>query len=113
MIRKYGSESFEVEPEQIAWIQENPNCVGIYYVNTQAGEDYYVWAEKSGRSNGAITVRQVKRKDEKEFYYIHLHYNYNLKNFDGVQLHRLHGDAAHENIMIRYLPVDYIWKNPI
>lgn len=133
LIRKYGGESFEVEPEQIAWNQEKPNCVGIFYVNTETGEDYYVWVEKSGGSNGAITVRQVKLKDEKEvtldefetqnygygsvicyeeeFYYIHLHYNYNLKNFDGVQLHRLHGDAAHENIMIRYLPMDYSWKN--
>ncbi|MDE7435991.1 MAG: hypothetical protein K2N01_09295 [Lachnospiraceae bacterium] len=133
LIRKYGSESFEVEPEKLMWNQENPNCVGLFYVSTEAGEGYYVLAEKSGGSNGAITVRQVKLEDEnevtldefetqnygygsvicyeEEFYYIHLHYNYNLKNFDGVQLHRLNGDAAHENIMIRYLPMDYSWKN--
>lgn len=133
LIREYESESFEVDSEELAWSRENPNCVGIFYVNFEADGDYYVLAEKSGGSNGAVTVRQVKLEDgnqvtldefetqnygygavicyEEEVYYIHLHYNYNLKNFDGVQLHRLHGDAAHENIMIRYLPTDYSWEN--
>lgn len=57
--------------------------------------------------NGDGTVIQYN----KDFYYVCLQRNDNLKCVDGFKIHKLDVNASNENILIRYLPERYIWEN--
>ncbi|MBQ9989551.1 MAG: hypothetical protein IJP31_01200 [Lachnospiraceae bacterium] len=46
-----------------------------------------------------------------EYYYIFWQYNYSLKNYDGIRIHRLGEKSAEQTVLIKYLPHDYIWEN--
>lgn len=48
---------------------------------------------------------------EENFYYILLERNYNLKVRDGIRIYKLGENAETENILIRMIPDEYIWKN--
>ncbi|MCI9140927.1 MAG: hypothetical protein HFI78_15015 [Lachnospiraceae bacterium] len=47
---------------------------------------------------------------EGEYYYIYLHRNYNLKNFDGFVIHKLGERAKEETLKVCYWSGKYIWK---
>lgn len=109
------------------------NCVNMFHFQMASNQDNYVILESSGGSNGAIVVELTKRENGEfitissfetqnegygrviqyggEFYYIFAEYNYNLKTDDGIRIHRLGENAAEENLLIKYLPYNYIWKN--
>lgn len=48
---------------------------------------------------------------EDDFYYIFMEYNYMLKIYDKIRMYKLGLNAASENIIIKYLPKKFIWKN--
>lgn len=107
-------------------------CSECFYIPSMDGKDYYVFVYQSGESNGAVSVCLTERKEDEfvpiskfetqntgygkviqygeEFYYIFLQYNYNLKVHDGIKIHRLKGNPEEENLLIRYLPKQYIWR---
>ena len=109
------------------------NCVNMFHFQMASDQDNYVIVESSGGSNGAIVVELTKRENGEfitissfetqnegygrviqyggEFYYVFAEYNYNLKTDDGIRIHRLGENAAEENLLIKYLPYNYIWKN--
>lgn len=114
----------------IDYIQD---CNGIFYTGDEvSSEDYYVFTYASGGSNGVNYVLIAKKKDDDfvkvcefqtqnygyasvtrfgdSFYYIFLEYNYNLKNYDGIRIHKLGANAETQNILIKYIPEKYIWK---
>lgn len=104
-----------------------------YHFHLTPEQDNYAFLWKSGGSNGAYSVRVTERigdefiildefevqnclgpggviQYEEEFYYLFLEYNYNLKQFDGIRLHRLTENPLQENLQIRYLPQEYVWN---
>ena len=92
----------------------------------------YAFLYHSGGSNGALSVCLTELIDnelvwiskfevqndgegrvilyEGEFYYVFLQLNYNLKEYDGIRIHKLGDDSGAENLLIRYLPEQYICK---
>lgn len=108
------------------------NGLRCFYIPLADGHDNYVFLYRSGGSNGAVSVRLTELIDNKlviinefeaqndgegrvilyegEFYYVFLQYNYNLKEYDGIRIHKLEDDPEAENLLIRYLPEQYIWK---
>jgi len=48
---------------------------------------------------------------EDEYYYVFLQLNYNLKIYDGIRLYKIGANTETENILIQYIPEEYIWKN--
>ena len=87
------------------------SCLAMFRYTSTEQEDVYVTVVDNGGSNGSATVYINNLIDgnfvvrymfevqnfgngcviqyEEEFYYIYLHYNYNLKNYDGVQILKL------------------------
>lgn len=149
-LKSLGSDEFELDEEEIKllfpktaekesiWdsykeISGSENCINIFHFSRKPGEDNYLFAEDSGGSNGAVSIRLSKRVNNEfidiskfetqnegygkvirygeSFYYIFLQYNYNLKNYDGIRLYKLGENAETENLLIKYLPNHYIWKN--
>ena len=109
------------------------DCVDIFHMNLTTGEENYLFVYHSGGSYGAMYVVLKQLVDgelveigdfmtqnngygrviayEEEYYYVFLQYNYNLKNYDGVRIHKLGEYADRDNILIRYVPDRYFWKN--
>lgn len=114
-------------------ISGSENCISIFHFKMNPGEDNYIFVEDSGGSYGTIYIsltQKIKNKFvaiskfaaqnhgygrviqfEGNFYYVFMEYNYNLKNYDGIRLYRLGRKAETENLLIKYLPTDYMWKN--
>lgn len=44
-----------------------------------------------------------------DYYYMHMVYNYNLKNYDEVRIYRLGPDVEAENLRVCYMPESYTW----
>lgn len=108
------------------------NCCNCFYIPATDGKDYYVFTAWQGGSNGAFFVCLTERvgddfvwinkfetqnegdgrviQYEDEFYYIFWQYNYNLKVYDALKIHRLKDNPEEETMVIRYLPKQYIWK---
>ena len=129
------SQEQEIEDEFDAYklITGKEDCYGIFHIPRELGEDYYLIAIKNGGSNGAVTIQLAYRGEdgfetiskfenpnagfgsvieyEGEVYYIYLHRNYNMKNFDGFVLHKLGERAKEETLNICYWPKKYVWKN--
>ena len=109
------------------------NCVNMFHFNMTPDQDNYVIAESSGGSNGAMMIELTKLENDEfviissfetqnngygrviqygeGFYYVFIEYNYNLKNYDGIRIHKLGENAAEDNLLIKYLPYNYVWKN--
>lgn len=109
------------------------NCTSIFWMKRDSGEDTFLLCVDSGGSygiyniylaelvNGNLVVQDSFEaqgeglgrviKDEQSYYYLYLQYNKNLKNYDGVKVHRLEQDAEHENILIRYIPKEFVVEN--
>lgn len=116
------------------FINNPANCIAIFHINeVDFNKDFYVFTYGSGGSDGVNSVLITEKKNEefvelckfetqnngygrvikyqKTFYYVFLEYNNNLKNYDGIRIHKLGANAETENILIKYLPEEYIWKN--
>lgn len=124
---------FKSEYDIYKFISGSENCIDMFHINMTSNEENYIFVYTSGGSNGAIRVVLTKLINnefiticefetqnsgfgtviqyEENFYYIFLQYNYNLKNYDGIRVHKLGLNADTENILIQYLPEKYIWKN--
>lgn len=116
------------------FINTPPNCIEIFHID-EVGSDgeLYVFVYGSGGTNGVNSVSIIKKNNEEftdlckfetqnnghgrvisygeSYYYIFLEYNYNLKNYDSMRIHKLGVNADTENVQIKYLPEKYIWKN--
>ncbi|MDL2301742.1 hypothetical protein LJC58_05230 [Lachnospiraceae bacterium OttesenSCG-928-D06] len=127
-------EEIENIDQSYRFIDNRENCLAIFHLSEgDSNEKLYVFTYRSGGSNGVNSVSITKEnngefvdlcefetqnngygrviKYEESFYYVFLEYNYNLKNYDGIRIHKLGNDADTENILIKYLPEKYIWKN--
>lgn len=124
---------FKSEYDIYKFILGSENCIDMFHINRTSNKDNYIFVYTSGGSNGAIRVVLTKLisnefiticefetqnsgfgtviQYEENFYYIFLQYNYNLKNYDGIRVHKLGLNADTENTLIQYLPEKYIWKN--
>lgn len=109
------------------------NCTSIFWMKRDSGEDTFLLCVDSGGSygiyniylaelvNGNLVVRDSFEaqgeglgrviKDEQSYYYLYLQYNKNLKNYDGVKIHKLEQNAEQENILIRYIPKEFVVEN--
>lgn len=116
------------------FINSPKNCIEMFHIDEVGSyKDTYVFVYKSGGTDGVYSVLITRKnndgfislcefetqnsgygrviKYEDSFYYIFLQYNYKLKIYDAIRIHKLGTDADTENILIRYLPEKYIWKN--
>lgn len=134
--KKYGSEEFALHSEEIEEYRKRTgaeNCENMFRITMDSEQDCYVFLEYDGGSDGHRNVRLAIPKGEEYvticefetqnegygtviryeqyFYYIYLESNYVLKNFDGVHIYKLGVNADRENILIKYLPSQYNWKN--
>lgn len=124
----------EIETEYDAYnrIIESDDCSGIYHLDMASDEDYYVFVYSDGGHDQINNVRLTKQIDdefveidefeiqtgngriiqyENNYYYVYLYRNDILGCVDGIRIHKLGEDALHENILIRYTPQHYAWKN--
>ena len=113
------------------FIRGSRNLVNMFRINT-AETEYYVFARTEG-SAGIVQIELTKLVEgsfylistfEKQnngfgavveygefYYYVFLKNNYSTKYFDGIRVHRLVPSAQYENILIRYLPTQFTWRN--
>lgn len=108
------------------------NLINIFHISGSDGKEQYVFAYGRGGSNGAVCVsvqdyidgefvlvsefetlnegigRVIKYEDA--YYYTYLYCNYNLKEYDGVRLHKLDSQPETDNLLIRYLPKKYTYR---
>lgn len=123
---KYDSDAYR----KISGIEE---CYNMFHFHITPEQDNYLLAIDSGGSAGHAVIQVAELKNgefrimsefetqnsgygrviqyEEQFYYVFLPYNYNLKNYDGVALYKLGNESVQENILIKYLPYSYMWKN--
>lgn len=115
------------------FLSESDNCINMFCINIGKNEYNYIFVYESGGSDGAnnvVLTRFINDKFEticefstqnngygkviqyeKNFYYVFLEYNYMLKNYDGIRIHKLGINSKMDNILIKYLPYKYIWRN--
>lgn len=131
------SEQIQKEEDAFGLIHElmgGPvDCRKMFHFRTEDGTEQYVFVWQSGGSDGVFSVLQARLQDNrfvtinefeipnegegrviqynKEFYYVFLQYNYNLKYYDGVRIYKLAASPGTENLQIRYLPEEFIWEN--
>lgn len=126
-------EDVETETEAYQKFSGSENCFDMFHFHMNTDQDNYLFVIDSGGSAGTIYIRltrfeqgefvticefpvqnsgygRVIRYDE-DFYYVFVARNYNIKNFDGVHIHKLGVNAREENLVIKYLPTEYAWKN--
>lgn len=109
------------------------NCEMMFHFHMTDNQDNYVFIVDSGGSEGIVNVVLTERIDDEfiviskfetqnsgygrviqfddQFYYVFLEYNYSLKNYDGVRIYKLRDNTEQENLKIKYLPYNYVWKN--
>lgn len=132
-IRSLDSENFESEYDAYEFITGSDSCIAMFYINMNPNEENYVLVYDSGGSYGAnniVLTRRINGEFEKicefqtqnngygkviqyedDFYYVFMEYNYMLKIYDRIRMYKLGLNAASENIIIKYLPEKFIWKN--
>ena len=113
-------------------VSGNEYCYDLFHIPTPES-DNYVLAISSGGSAGLCDIWLTKLVNgefkkissfetsnagygtviqyENEFYYIFLQNNYSLKIYDGVRIYKLGENMEYENLLIKYLPCNYVWKN--
>lgn len=137
LLEELGADAYELAPGEIAEYLTNweprENDISQFRFETEDGREYFLIVRDSGGSYGLIDIyleEQTKQglvsicsfqtqncgygkviEYEGEFYYVFLQYNYNLKNYDGIRIHHLGENAAYDNLLIRYLPESYVWKD--
>ena len=105
------------------------HLINIFRISGSNGQEQYIFEYGTGGSNGGVCVsvndyidgefvlvskfetqnegmgRVIKY--ENSYYYTYLSCNYNLKEYDGVRLHKLDSQPETQNLLIRYLPKEY------
>lgn len=125
--------------EQIVkdWVSDEKDviyfdCEAMFLINMAPDEDYYVFTYTDGGNDRVRSIEVMRRTDgefveadrfeaqrgggriiqyDDNFYYVTLYANEILQCIDGIRIHKLGTDALRENILIRYLPEHYAWKN--
>ncbi len=109
------------------------DCTSIFWMKQDGREDRFLLCVDSGGSYGIYNIYLAEFLDGKLvvrdsfdaqgegmgrvikvkqcYYYLYLQYNQNLKNYDGIKVHRLEQDAEQENILIRYIPEEFVVEN--
>ena len=126
-------EDTETRMEACEKIYGSENCIDMFHFHMDTDQDNYLFVIDSGGSAGIVNIGltrfeqgkfvaicefpvqnsgygRVIRYDE-DFYYVFVARNYNIKNFDGIHIHKLGVNAREENLVIKYLPTEYVWKN--
>ncbi|MDE7434805.1 MAG: hypothetical protein K2N01_03130 [Lachnospiraceae bacterium] len=137
LLKELGSETYEMSVEAAKEVfpnlEEHRYCAGAFHFKSDEGKEYYLFCYESNGSYGQYFVyldeyingETISRAAfdtqnhgfgkvisyENEFYYVFLQYNYNLKFYDGIRLHKLGSNADTENILIRYVPEEFEWRN--
>lgn len=110
----------------------NEYCYDLFHIPTPE-RDQYVLAIDSGGTAGICYIYLMELIDgefvpisefetqnagygvviqyEGVFYYIYLPNNYQLKIYDGIRIYKIGEDMEYENLLIKYLPYEYVWKN--
>ncbi len=113
-------------------VMKDENVIEMFHMPSEGGENNYLCVRSYGGSNGACFVQVLRWTGEElqalhdfdmqnsgwarvifyegVYYYIFLQYNYDLKNYDGIRLHRLDRMPQEETLLIRYLPYEYVWE---
>lgn len=107
-------------------------CDGIFRINMTPDDEYYVFVYWDGGNDKVQNVLLTKQVDNEfvevdefeiqtgngrviqygnDFYYVYLYRNEYIGCVDGIRIHKLGTDALHENILVKYLPESYAWKN--
>lgn len=109
-------------------------CEGIFCYKDGSGEDMFVLVMDSGGSFGIREIYQARLREDGSFeifndfqtknagygrvirygdsyYYVFVEYNYNLKIYDRIRLHRLGEAPREECLVIKYVPESYLWRN--
>lgn len=108
------------------------HLIRIFRITGSDGQEQYVFEYGTGGSNGGdrvsvndyidgefVPVSEFETQNEgmgrvikyeNAYYYTYLSCNYNLKEYDGVRLHKLDSQPETQNLLIRYLPKEYIWR---
>lgn len=111
---------------------ENENFISAFQFCNADGRDNYLLCYDSGGSAGLYNWYVYEEQDgepveicyfdtqnygygnvikyEDDFYYVFLQNNYQSKSYDGIRIHKLGAAADTENLLIRYMPKDYVWK---
>ncbi len=127
--KQLNNEDLNDKYEAYKYIANSDNAQNIFRLN----DEMYLINYTLGGSNGAnenilyklingelVNISSFKSQNngfgeviyfENYYYYVFLEYNYNLKNYSGIRIHRLGEDSAKENLQIKYLPENYYWKN--
>lgn len=108
------------------------SCGGIFRINMTPDDEYYVFVYWDGGNDKVQNVLLTKQVDNEfvevdefeiqtgngrvvqygnDFYYVYLYRNEYIGCVDGIRIHKLGTDALHENILVKYLPESYAWKN--
>jgi len=135
LLKYLGSENFIMsEEERNASDIKNPErCINAFKFNSNENSEKGLFVYDSDSSSGQSVVEFKEYKNgelntisqfytqnngfgrvieyENDFYYVFLQYNYNLKNYDSIKLHRLGVNATEEHITIRRIPKSYVLKN--
>lgn len=126
-------EDAETETETYEKLSGSENCFDMFHFHMDTNQDNYLFVIDSEGSAGTVIIRLTKLeqgefaticefpvensgygrviKYDEDFYYVFVAKNYNIKNYDGVHIHKLSANAREENLVIKYLPIDYVWKN--
>jgi len=126
-------DEFEDVYEVYEFFSGMTGCFAIYRIDMRNGDDRYIFLCNSGGSDGAVYVSisdfvngeflpvvtfytqnwgfSTVIQFEDNYYYAFFHYNYNLKAYDGIRIHRISEFAQEETVLIKYLPSRYFWKN--
>ncbi len=125
--------NFDDRFDAYKYISSNENCIGMFAVPLFETEENYVFMYDYGGRSGATLVEYVQRIDNdfvlissfdiknstygdvikynEDFYFIYLVYNPNIGEYDTICLHKLGNNPKEENLLIRFLPEKYFWKN--
>lgn len=134
LLKELGSQEYELTKKEIDKLfpQIAEHYESFFRFNLSSGQENYLFCFDSGGSFGGYNIELTQLKNDKfikiasfdtqndgygkvikyeqDFYYVFLQYNYNLKNYDGIRIHKLGKNAKTENILIRFIPEEYIWK---
>lgn len=108
------------------------DCSDMFHFQLAPGEDNYLFVLDGGGTSGIAELELTKRvgdefvlisrfqtpnfgygrviECEGKFFYIYAQRNYNLKCYDGIRIYMLGENVREENLLIQYLPQNYVWE---
>lgn len=123
----------ETETEAYKELSGLENCFDMFHFHMDTNQDNYLFVVDSGGSAGTVIIQLTRLEQgefvticefpvqnsgygrviqyKEDFYYVFVAKNYNIKNYDGIHIHKLGVNAREENLIIKYLPTEYVWEN--